>query len=89
MAAGDRLAAGSVELRVPLDSPLDAATAGISLFGDIGGIAPADVPFRATQFRHGAGVGFFVTAPFVRVQLDLGHNLRGSAHAHLLVRVGL
>lgn len=87
-AAGDRLAAGSVELRLPLDSPLSAATAGVSLFGDIGGAASASVPFRRTRFGHGAGVGFFVTAPFVRLQLDVAHDLRGSARAHVTARVG-
>jgi hypothetical protein len=83
MAVGDRLTAGSVELRLPLDSPLSIGTAGISLFGDIGAVTSAGRSFTDVAFPEGAGIGLFFTAPFVRLQLDVAHDFEGSIRAHI------
>jgi hypothetical protein len=83
MAAGDRLTAGSVELRLPLDSPLSVGAAGISLFGDIGAVTSAGRSFTDVAFPEGAGIGLFFSAPLVRIQLDLAHNFEGSVRAHV------
>jgi outer membrane protein assembly factor BamA len=73
--AGDRLAAGSVEVRLPFDSVMGAGRAGVVLFYDAGktwnvGQRPADF-----TLQQGAGAGAFLMLPFVRMNLDVARNL--------------
>ncbi len=83
MAVGDRLTAGSVELRLPLDSPLSIGAAGVSLFGNIGAVTSAGRSFTDVAFPEGGGIGLFFTAPFVRLQLDVAHDFEGAVRAHI------
>lgn len=81
--AGDRMAAGSVEVRLPFDSPMGIGRAGMVLFYDAGktwnvGQRPGDF-----TLQQGAGAGVFLIAPFVRVNLDVARNLTsGGTRAH-------
>ena len=73
--AGDRMAAGSVEVRLPFDSPLRAGRAGVVLFYDAGktwniGQRPKDL-----TLQQGAGAGVFLMLPFVRMNLDVARNM--------------
>jgi len=81
--AGDRMAAGSVELRLPFDSPMGIGRAGVVLFYDAG--KTWNVGQRAKDFtlQQGAGAGVFLIVPFVRVNLDVAQNLTsGGTRAH-------
>jgi len=74
---GDRALAGSVELRIPLTSPLSFARMGTTAFFDVAKAydvsqGPADVPW----FR-GAGAGFFIAVPFVKLNFHFAHSLDG------------
>jgi len=80
--AGDKLAAASAELRVPLDSPLGTGRAGLTVFFDLGAVFDDGVSVRKARFRQGAGGGLFLSAPFVHLNLEVGHNLRGGARVH-------
>lgn len=86
--AGDKLAAASAELRVPLDSPLGTGRAGLTFFFDLGAVFDDGVSVRQARFRKGAGGGLFLSAPFVRLNLEIGHDLRGGARVHFSTGFG-
>jgi outer membrane protein assembly factor BamA len=76
--AGDNRLVTSVELRLPLDSPVGAGKAGVVLFYDAGKVWQAGERPRAARLRQGAGVGVFViAAPFFRLAVDLAADLDG------------
>jgi outer membrane protein assembly factor BamA len=75
--AGDNLAAASIELRLPLDSPLHTGRAGFVFFYDIGSVYAAGTRLRDADVHDGAGVGVFLVAPLVHLNLDVGSDLTG------------
>ena len=79
---GDRLAAASVELRLPLGSPLLVGNAGVRFFYDTAAVSAAGRSLRGARFLRGAGGGVFVTVPFGSLHLDAGHDFRGSVRIH-------
>ncbi|MDA1093328.1 MAG: BamA/TamA family outer membrane protein [Acidobacteria bacterium] len=85
--AGDRLAAVSAELRVPLNAPMSFGKTGIRLFVDSGAVFDADEQLRKAQFSRGVGVGVFISAAFVNLQLDVGHDLHDSTRVHVRTNV--
>ncbi|MEE2965654.1 MAG: BamA/TamA family outer membrane protein [Acidobacteriota bacterium] len=85
--AGDRLAAVSAELRVPLNSPMSFGKAGVRAFIDSGAVFDVDKRLRKTQFLQGVGVGVFTSAAFINLQLDVGYDLHGSARVHFRTNV--
>ena len=85
--AGDRFAAVSAELRLPLNSPMSFGKTGIRLFVDSGAVFDVDERLRKTQFLQGVGVGVFTSAAFINLQLDVGHDLHGSARLHVRTTV--
>ena len=60
---GDRMAAGSIELRLPMSSPLSVGKAGFTLFFDTGTAYPVGQSIRKQKFRKGAGAGVFLQCP--------------------------
>ena len=89
--AGDRLAAASAELRIPVSSPLSRllsfgsagfGTAGVRVFFDTGAVFDAGEDLYRTRFSQGAGVGVFLNAAFVNLQLDVAHDLDGGVRLH-------
>ena len=85
--AGDRFAAASAELRLPLNSPMSFGKTGVRLFVDSGAVFDVDERLRKTQFLQGVGVGVFTSAAFINLQLDVGHDLHGSARLHVRTTV--
>ena len=81
--AGDRLAAASVELRLPLTSPLSFGTLGVRLFFDTGATYSVTERLGRTRFSQGAGAGVFFNAAFLTLQFDAAHDLRGGARLHV------
>ena len=80
--AGDRLAAASAELRIPVSSPLSLGTVGVRAFFDTGAVYDAGEDLYRTRFSQGAGAGVFFNAAFVNLQLDVAHDLDGGARLH-------
>ena len=81
--AADRLAAASVELRSPLNGPLEAHRWGVRLFYDFGAVAAAGEKFRRAPLRRGLGAGVFLRAPFLTLLLDVASDLEGGGRVHL------
>ena len=81
--ASDRLAAASVELRSPLNDPLDPRKWGVRLFYDFGAVAAAGEEFRRSPLRRGLGAGVFLRAPFITLLLDVASDLEGGGRVHL------
>ena len=82
-AAGDRLAAGSVEWRAPLNDPLDPRKWGVRLFYDLGAVTAAGEEWRRAPLRRGLGAGVFLRAPFLTLLLDVASDLEGGGRVHL------
>ena len=79
---GDRLAAVSVELRLPLGSPISMGNTGVRFFYDTAAAYDAGGSVRDQRFLQGAGGGVFLTVPFGSLHLDVGHDFRGSVRIH-------
>ena len=79
---GDRLVAASVELRLPVSSPLSMGNAGVRIFYDTAAAYDAGRSVHDQRFLKGAGGGVFVTVPFGSLYLDAGHDFRGSVRIH-------
>ena len=78
---GDHLLATSVELRLPVNSPLAAGKTGFRLFYDTAAVWNAG-SVRG-QLLKGVGIGVFLSIPvFGAVQFDVGHDLRGGVTVH-------
>lgn len=91
--AGDRMAAASVELRLPFDSPgarvsdggitIGVARAGVIFFYDAGKVWNVGQRPKDITLLQGAGAGVFLMMPLVRVNLDVAGNLTsGGTRAH-------
>lgn len=82
-AAGDRLAAVSLEIRAPLDAPYRAVRYGARVFFDAGAVVGAREPFRDAAIHRGIGGGLFLAAPFATVGLDAASDFDGGFRLHL------
>ena len=84
---GDRLLAASIELRLPLSSPLATGKTGFLLFYDTAAVWN-DGSVR-DQWLKGVGVGVFLDLPVIgSVRFDVGHDLRGGVVVHSVVGFG-
>ena len=77
---GDRMLAGSAELRLPISSPLSFGRLGGTVFFDAAkafdaGQRPGDV-----RWSRGVGAGIFMSVPFVKLNLHFGHSLDGMGN---------
>lgn len=81
--AGDRLAVGSLELRVPISSPFSFARAGLRAFIDTGAVFGVDQSIRKAQFSRGVGGGVFLSAAIFTLQIDVAHNTVNRARVHV------
>ena len=84
---GDRLLAASIELRLPLSSPLATGKTGFLLFYDTAAVWNAGS--ARAQWLKGVGVGVFVDLPVIgSVRFDVGHDLRGGVVVHSVAGFG-
>jgi hemolysin activation/secretion protein len=81
--SGDCLAAGSLELRYPLTSPLHVAQLGIAVFADAGAVYAARTSIADARFDRGIGGGVFIAAPLLSWRLDVAHGLSAGTRAHV------
>ncbi len=86
--ADDNLAAGSLELRMPLTSPLGLGRFGVKLFADAAAVYPSGRSLADQSFSRGYGVGVFVHATVFSLGVDVGWPEDGGGpNAH--VQMGL
>jgi len=81
-AAGDTLVAGSVELLVPLTSPLRVGRIGVSAFVDEGTVYGHGAHFGDQTLKRGVGGSVWFSAAFVRLSIAVAHGISGSTHVH-------
>ena len=86
---GDKLAASSVELRLPLTSPVGFGKAGVNFFYDVGTAYDVGEKLSRAGFHQGTGLGFFLLAPPFQSKIEVAHNLVGRARVHFSLRLGL
>ena len=79
---GDRLAAASLEIRMPMSSPLSVGKMGVKVFYDTAAVYDVGQSIRKTRFLKGAGAGVFLSLPVVQLQLDVAHDLIDSIRLH-------
>jgi outer membrane protein assembly factor BamA len=79
---GDRLTAGSAELRMPFTSPLRVARTGVAVFADTGTAYEAGGQLSDAPWDTSVGAGVFVTAPILAMRLDVAHGFDGGTRVH-------
>ncbi len=84
---GDRLAAGSAELRVPISSPVSVGRAGFALFADAGTTWAAGEAIDGTRVDRGFGGGFFMSALMLSGRIDVAHGVGSGTRAHFTLGV--
>jgi outer membrane protein assembly factor BamA len=80
--SGDSFTAASVELRVPLTSPLGISHAGFSIFADAGRAWDYGTSFSDAHWRRGMGGGLFFLASIFQLNLDVAVREGGGVRAH-------
>ncbi len=81
--AGDTTAAGSLELRLPVTSPLSVGKVGVRAFIDAATVYDAGAPLRRQHFDRGIGGGVWFTATIIRLAFDVAHGSTGGTRAQL------
>ena len=80
--AGDNMAAGSIEVRQPLNSPLSVGRFGVKAFVDAGTVWASGGRLGDQQFERGIGGGvYFGAGPFI-MDLDIAKPQQGKPRAH-------
>ena len=85
--AGDNRLAGSIELRIPLTSPMGIAKAGMRVFADAGTVWDHGQTLAGSAFRRGLGVGGFVVASLFQMSLDVAAREGGDVRAHFAMGI--
>jgi hypothetical protein len=81
-AVGDTLVAGSLEVRVPLTSPLRFGKVGVSGFTDAGTAYDHGGRFGDQPVRRGFGASVWCAAAFLRVNVAVAHGVGSSTRVH-------
>jgi outer membrane protein assembly factor BamA len=80
--SGDRLLAGSMELRVPLSTPRRVSKLGVAVFADTGTVHGAREPLDGADWDTGVGAGVFVHLPLAALRLDVARGLGSGTRVH-------
>jgi outer membrane protein assembly factor BamA len=81
-AVGDTLVAGSVEVRLPLTSPLRIGKIGVNVFVDAGTVYSKSERLANQTLKRGVGAGLWFSAAFVRMNLAVAHGLGATTRVH-------
>lgn len=81
--AGDNLLAGTIELRVPLNSPMRFANTGLRIFADSGTVWNRGERLNDARGDTGVGAGWFIIAPLFQFGIDVAHGLDAGTRAHV------
>ncbi len=81
--AGDTVAGGSIELRVPISSPLSFGHAGVDLFSDAGTALDHGMPLGGARFHSGYGGGVFFLASIFQIKADVARRPGGDLRLHV------
>jgi outer membrane protein assembly factor BamA len=81
-AVGDTLVAGSLELRLPITSPLNIGKLGLNAFVDAGTVYDRPQRLADQRFEKGVGAGVWVSAAFFRLNVAVARGLGNGTRAH-------
>jgi outer membrane protein assembly factor BamA len=84
---GDRLSAGTIEVRLPVSSPRNFGRSGVAIFADAGAIYDAHTTLAHAKYDTGIGVGWFLQLPVLSFRIDVAHGLNASTRAHVTLGV--
>jgi len=76
---GDRVLITSAEVRTPITSVLSSAKLGITIFVDAARAADAGARLADAPWHSGTGAGVFISAPLLRISVDVAHPLDGGS----------
>jgi outer membrane protein assembly factor BamA len=79
---GDRLLAGSAEIRIPLSTPRRLTRLGVAVFVDTGTVYSVRQPLDTAEWDTGVGAGVFIQAPLVGLRVDVARGLGASTRVH-------
>ena len=79
---GDTLVAGSVELRLPLVSPLSVGKIGVNAFVDTATIYNKGERLADQTWKRGVGGGVWLSATFVRLNIAVAHGIGATTRVH-------
>jgi hypothetical protein len=82
-AVGDRIASGSIELRIPFSSPLRVGKTGVALFVDRGAVWDHGQRLADADWTQGYGAGVFAIATVFQFRLDVAHGQGRGTRAHV------
>jgi outer membrane protein assembly factor BamA len=88
IAVGDTLVASSIELRVPLSSPLSIGKIGVSAFVDVAKTYDKGQRFGDGKFQRGLGGGVWFSFAFLRLNIAVAHGIGGSMRVHAGTTIG-
>jgi outer membrane protein assembly factor BamA len=80
--AGDNLAAASVELRIPVTSPLNVGRFGVKAFVDWGTVYASGAKLSDQTFERGIGGGAYLHLTIVSLSLDVARSDTGNTRFH-------
>jgi outer membrane protein assembly factor BamA len=80
--AGDNLGAASVELRIPITSPLNVGRFGVKAFVDWGTIYAVGDKLSDQTFERGIGGGAYLHLTIVSLSLDVARSQTGNTRFH-------
>jgi outer membrane protein assembly factor BamA len=81
--AGDSMVASSVELRVPLSSPLNVGRLGVKAFVDVGTVWASGTRLRDQQFDRGIGGGVYAGIAAFMLNVDVAWPESGGARVNV------
>ena len=82
---GDTVVSGSLELTIPLSSPLRTGRFGVNTFVDAGTAYDKGMTFDQQPIHVGAGAGVWLTATIIRVGFSVAHGRDGDTRANFAV----
>jgi hypothetical protein len=87
-AVGDNAMTGSLELRVPLSSPLTVAKIGVNAFVDWGTVYDHGQRLRDQSFAEGVGGGAWLSLAVLRLNVSAAHVVGGSTRVQFGATLG-
>jgi len=82
-ASGDSTAAGTLEIRVPVNSPLSLGKLGVRAFVDAATVYDAGQRLVDQHFQRGVGGGVWFTATVIRLAVDVAHGSEGQTRVQV------
>jgi len=85
---GDTAVNGTLEVRVPLTSPLEIGKLGVSIFADTGKAYNKDQRFADQPYHTGVGASVWMAATAFQMSLAVAHGLGASTRVNFGIGIG-